>query len=188
MEYGYHTAIDVDDRGRQIGGRALCSDGAVRAIASITPYISDDPYIKSRATVRVCGKAVSGFITTDESLHGMGEYEPKVVKFVANGYGKNKDMLPPGPYRIQHLSGTFVDALTGTGRALCSDGKLRNVFRYTEDKLEPYCPLRGSVRVGNTTVMGYIELEDGIYKFVRFEFTTNAELLPPGTFGGERTF
>lgn len=187
MDYGYHTAIDVDQFGRQIGGRALCSDGTVRAIATISPWPSADPDIKPKAAVTVRGKRVSGFITTDETLWGVGGDEPTVVKFVANAYGKHKDVLPNGPYRIQHLSGTFADPVTGTGRVLCSDGKLRNMFRYTEDKREYYA-CKGSVRVGNTTVMGYVEIEDGIYKFIRFEFTDNSELLPPGTFGGERAF
>ena len=83
-----------------IGGRALCSDGKVRALKRIAP--TADSFFSVPASVTVGGRTVAGYVTV-ETLDGFTTYydetDPQVVKFVAYTYRKNGDALPDGLYR-----------------------------------------------------------------------------------------
>ncbi len=75
------------------GGRALCSDGKVRAIKRIAQ--TADTFFSVPASVTVKGKTVAGYVTT-ETLSGSSvatDDDPTVVKFVAYTYRKNGNLL-----------------------------------------------------------------------------------------------
>lgn len=80
-------------------GRAMCSDGRVRALTRISP--TADTFFSVPSAVQVRGKTVSGYVTV-ETADGYATYvnetDPTVVKFVAYIYGKNGDLLPPGKW------------------------------------------------------------------------------------------
>ena len=82
------------------GGRAMCSDGTVRALARIAE--TADTFFSVPAAVKVRGKTVSGYITT-ECASGSSVYvderDPIVVKFVAVQTGANAGTLPRGMWR-----------------------------------------------------------------------------------------
>ena len=65
-------------------GRALCSDGVVRALARISG--TADTFFSIPASVKVSGRTVSGYVTfqtrSDELI------------FVAHQYGRNGHLLP----------------------------------------------------------------------------------------------
>lgn len=76
------------------GGRALCSDGKVRALARISP--TADTFFSVPAAVKVNGRTVSGYVTVD-TLSGSDvptDDDPAVVRFRAYNYGKNGHLLP----------------------------------------------------------------------------------------------
>lgn len=99
-EYGEGTYLDVSmPFGGYVGGRALCSDGKVRALKRISE--TADTFFSIPAQVRVEGKTVTGYVTL-ESVKGYqtpAQGDPAVVKFVAESYRKNAYLLPPGKYR-----------------------------------------------------------------------------------------
>lgn len=76
------------------GGRALCSDGKVRALARIAS--TADTFFSVPAAVKVKGKTVSGFVTieTREGFSTATDNDPAVVKFRRYDYGKNANLLP----------------------------------------------------------------------------------------------
>ena len=69
--------------------RALCSDGRPR-YATITS--EPDTFFSIPASVKVCGKRVSGYVTGREGADGSQDYA-----FVAVTYGKNGSLLPGIP-------------------------------------------------------------------------------------------
>lgn len=78
------------------GGRALCSDGKVRALARIS--VTADTFFSVPASVKVNGRTVSGYVTV-QTVNGFdtaADDDPSVVRFVAYKYGKNADALPGG--------------------------------------------------------------------------------------------
>lgn len=104
-----------------VKGRALCSDGKVRAVRFVHGGVPDtffsipasvkvreprgDYYSlpesvqarRASGNLRVQSRWVSGYVTT-ETLQGFTthdtEDDPVVVKFIAYKYGKNHDLLP----------------------------------------------------------------------------------------------
>jgi hypothetical protein len=68
-------------------GRALCSDGKVRALARIA--ITADTFFSVPSAVKVAGRTVSGFVTTDDDDEGNVS-----VRFIAYSYGRNGHLLP----------------------------------------------------------------------------------------------
>lgn len=77
-----------------VGGRALCADGNVRALARIAP--AADTFFSVPASVQVRGRTVSGFVMV-ETLSGSSVAtvdDPPVVRFYAYLYGKNWRLLP----------------------------------------------------------------------------------------------
>lgn len=80
------------------GGRAMCSDGKVRALKRIAE--TADTFFSVPAAVAVNGRTVSGYVTV-ETAAGFStatDDDPAVVKFVAHTYGKNHDALPAGKW------------------------------------------------------------------------------------------
>lgn len=75
-------------------GRALCSDGKVRALARIAP--TADTFFSVPASVKVAGRTVSGYVTV-QTMSGMSTEtpdDPAIVRFVAYSYGRNGHLLP----------------------------------------------------------------------------------------------
>lgn len=100
--YAHGTYTDQTPTwGIYTGARAMCSDGVGRVVS----WIADtaDTFFSVPASVKVGGKTVSGFITV-ESAEGFTcttDLDPDTVKFVANQYGVNADMLPPGKWKAE---------------------------------------------------------------------------------------
>lgn len=93
-EYADGTRLDVTMPWSLFtGGRALCSDGKVRALARIAS--TADTFFSIPAAVKVSGRTVSGYVTveTREGLSTPTENDPAVVKFVAYTYGRNGALL-----------------------------------------------------------------------------------------------
>lgn len=78
------------------GGRAMCSDGKVRALHRIAE--TADTFYSVPAAVKVRGRTVSGFVTieTRDGFSTPTDDDPAVVKFRAYAYGANADALPEG--------------------------------------------------------------------------------------------
>ena len=75
------------------GGRVLCADGRVRALARIA--LTADTFFSVPAAVRVRGRTVSGYVTVS-TLSGLSAgtpADPIVARFVAYTYGKNGALL-----------------------------------------------------------------------------------------------
>jgi hypothetical protein len=88
------TSITQDNLwGTYVRARAMCADGKVRTVrVSEMP----DTFFSIPAAVKVRGKTVSGYITT-ETLSGLStptSYDPAIVHFYAYTYGKNGHLLP----------------------------------------------------------------------------------------------
>ena len=69
--------------GTYVGGRALCSDGKVRALKRIAQ--TADTWFSVPASVKVKGYTVAGYISIDDD---------GVVKFHSYTYRKNGLLLP----------------------------------------------------------------------------------------------
>lgn len=80
------------------GGRAMCSDGRVRALKRIA--ITADTFFSVPAAVTVAGRTVSGYVTVEcaSGSSVVTDDDPAVVKFVAVQYGRNHDALPDGTW------------------------------------------------------------------------------------------
>jgi hypothetical protein len=76
-------------------GRALCSDGKVRAVRFPRGGHADT-FFSVPAIVSVKGKTVTGFVSVSsrEGFDTPTELDPAVVKFTAVKYGKNGGLLP----------------------------------------------------------------------------------------------
>jgi len=95
MEYAQGTRLDTRQPwGIFTGGRALCSDGRVRALARIAT--TANTFFSVPAAVKVRGKTVSGYVTVD-TVSGSSvptDDDPTVVRFHAYTYGRNGELLP----------------------------------------------------------------------------------------------
>lgn len=83
--------------GNYISGRALCSDGKVRALKRISE--TADTFFSVPAAVTVKGKTVSGYITVT-TMSGSSvptEDDPSVIQFRQYTYGVNGGLLPMWP-------------------------------------------------------------------------------------------
>lgn len=97
--YGNDTGLVVRyPWGIYVSGRAMCSDGKVRALKRISD--TADTFFSVPAAVAVNGKTVSGYVTLETAAGFSTETpdDPTVVKFVAVTYGKNGGMLPAGKW------------------------------------------------------------------------------------------
>ena len=92
--FGYGTYLDLDPvYHNTYGGAALCSDNKVRKLKRVGV---PDTFFSMPASVRVKGKTVSGYITTD-TRDGFSTESPTdlmMVRFRAYNYGKNAYLLP----------------------------------------------------------------------------------------------
>lgn len=80
--------------GFYIAGRAMCSDGRVRALARIAQ--TADTFFSVPAAVKVKGRTVSGYVTVD-TVSGSSvatDDDPAIVRFRAYTYGRNGGLLP----------------------------------------------------------------------------------------------
>lgn len=77
-----------------VSGKALCSDGKVRTLSRIA--ITADTYFSVPASVKVNGKTVSGYITT-EDLSPLWSVQLPTVIFRSVENGKNYSALPNIP-------------------------------------------------------------------------------------------
>jgi hypothetical protein len=75
--------------GFYVRARVLCTDGRVRATSRIAE--TADTFFSVPASVRVKGKAVSGYVTPRDEPFGT------VYVFVAHSYGRNGALLPGLP-------------------------------------------------------------------------------------------
>ncbi len=83
VAYGYQSASHATD--------VKCSDGK-RRYAKITS--EPDTYFSLPASVKVQGKTVTGFLTTDHYNPADFHDDRRDVFFHANKYGKNGGLLP----------------------------------------------------------------------------------------------
>lgn len=103
-EYGVGTNLTQSyPWGIYWGGKALCSDGKVRALKRIAQTADTFFSVPAAVEVRKDGKryTVSGYITM-ETLSGMStevDGDPTTVKFIAYTYGKNGHLLPGMAWR-----------------------------------------------------------------------------------------
>jgi hypothetical protein len=76
-------------------GRALCSDGQVRAVRFPRGGHADT-HFSVPATVSVKGKTVSGFVSVSsrDGFDTATDDDPAVVRFTSFIYGKNGGLLP----------------------------------------------------------------------------------------------
>ena len=86
---GTYVTLDMPF-GQIVKGKALCSDGKLRAF-TITGM--PDSMFSIPARVAMKGKSVTGFIHFEKTGSGSNHHE--VICFSANAYGKNADLLPP---------------------------------------------------------------------------------------------
>lgn len=89
MRYAEGTELRVSRPwGLYQGGKALCSDGKIRALKRIS--VTADTFFSVPASVRVNGKTVAGYITFDT----VGDNARPTVLFKAYTYRKNGHLLP----------------------------------------------------------------------------------------------
>lgn len=94
-EYANGTYLDIGmPWSVYVGGAALCTDGKVRKLARIAE--TADTFFSVPASVRVNGKYVSGYVTTEtvEGYSTPSDSDPVVVKFVTYQNRKNAHLLP----------------------------------------------------------------------------------------------
>ena len=77
---------------RPLGHRLLCSDGVVRAAKMAS---TADSFFSVPASVRVNGKHVSGYMTSEETGEG-----PDLRAYVFRHHDRHKDKLPPWPSKF----------------------------------------------------------------------------------------
>lgn len=103
MDYALGTSLELE-RGPfacgYVSGRAMCSDGKVRALRFANGGIADT-FFSIPCRVSVNGKTVAGYATT-ESAQGFQtatDADPVMVKFIAYTYRKNGSILPGGAWK-----------------------------------------------------------------------------------------
>jgi hypothetical protein len=96
--------------------------------------------------------------------------------------------LEPGPFACGYV----------TGRALCSDGKVRTLRFANGGIADTFFSIPARVNVGRKTVSGYATVETlagfttdmpddpAVVKFVAYQYGRNAEALPRGAWKAER--
>ena len=89
--YAYGTSLTVTSNwGVNVKCRALCADGKVRRCSYIAP--AADTFFSIRASVRIQGKTVTGFVTSAEAS---GEYEgERYLEFRRHTTQPNAHLLP----------------------------------------------------------------------------------------------
>jgi hypothetical protein len=102
MKYANDTELVLENGPfacRYVAGRAMCSDGKVRAVRFRSGIA--DTFFSIPASVKVNGKTVAGFVTveTEEGWSTPSEDDPAIVKFIAYQYRKNRDSLPLGAWK-----------------------------------------------------------------------------------------
>jgi hypothetical protein len=96
MTYRYADGTELRTSGPwnlYVGGRALCADGEVRALARISTIA--DTMFSVPAAVKVKGRTVSGYVTI-QARSGSDiatDEDPAVVRFRAYTYGRNAALL-----------------------------------------------------------------------------------------------
>ncbi len=87
---------------RRKGSAALCSDGVVRSLSYVAP--TADTFFSVPASVKVNGKTVSGYVTTDEQkwIKGSKEVGPFLAcatfrQFTGGDRCANAGLLPSWP-------------------------------------------------------------------------------------------
>lgn len=107
MNYALDTSLTLAPGPFACGyvkGRAVCSDGTVRAVrfgAGIA-----DTFFSVPCSVKVAGRTVSGYVTV-ETVEGWTtetDGDPACVKFIAYTYGKNADALPRGAWKRERVT------------------------------------------------------------------------------------
>ena len=99
LRYSHGTSLKVRyPWGLFIAGRAMCSDGKIRALKRIST--TADTFFSVPAAVAVDGRTVSGYVTIETAAGFSTETptDPAVVKFVAYTYGRNGGLLPDGKW------------------------------------------------------------------------------------------
>ena len=93
--YADGTCLDRFSCGGLYAGRAVCSDGQVRAVRFPRGGHADT-FFGVPAVITVRHKTVTGFITveTREGFSTPTKDDPALVRFIANRYGKNGGLLP----------------------------------------------------------------------------------------------
>jgi hypothetical protein len=93
--YADGTCLDRFSCGGLYAGRALCSDGKVRAVRFPRGGHADT-FFSVPAVTTVKGKTVTGFVSVSsrDGFDTPTEDDPAVVKFTAYTYGRNGDLLP----------------------------------------------------------------------------------------------
>lgn len=77
----------------------MCSDGNVRALSWIAA--TADTAFSIPAHIKAYGKSIAGFIVF-ETAQGFDEAtasDPTIIKFIANSYGRNANVLPSGCWK-----------------------------------------------------------------------------------------
>lgn len=89
------TRLDRLPSGGLFWGRALCSDGKVRAVRFPRGGHADT-FFSVPATVSVAGKTVTGFVSVSsrDGFDTPTDDDPAVVRFTAYRYGRNAELLP----------------------------------------------------------------------------------------------
>ena len=83
------------------GTRLLCADGKIRSVSHIAS--TPDTFFSIPASVRVNGKTVTGYATTEEQtwIKGVNEKEFKCAfVFRKHTNGKNQHLLPQWPSEL----------------------------------------------------------------------------------------
>lgn len=87
------------------GTRVLCADGKIRAVGSIAQ--TADTFFSIPASVKVKGKSVSGYVTTEEQKYIGGVKTTdfkKVYSFRRHTNHKNSGILPDWPTEPAELN------------------------------------------------------------------------------------
>lgn len=97
MEYADGTSLiqNPGPWGGWMKGRALCSDGVVRAVRFPRGGHADT-FFSVPATVTVQGKTVTGFVmvSSRDGYDTVTDDDPAVVRFTAYSFGRNGHLLP----------------------------------------------------------------------------------------------
>lgn len=174
MEFALDTYLNADGLfGEYTKGRALCSDGKVRALIRIDRYA--DTYFSVPATVQVRGKKVRGYATVEPQYGRTYMGGDWVVKFVRYDHCVNAKELPPGTYKGK----IELPEVDGVETVICSDGKVRKLQHYSE-RPDYHFGNNAAVHVNRKTVSGYVTV-DGLF----VAYGKNEGELPPGPYKKE---
>lgn len=107
MKYANSTKLVLEGgpfASRYVGGRAICSDGKIRALRFRSGIA--DTFFSVPCSVRVNGRTVAGYATveTEEGFTNHSEDDPSVVKFIAYQYRTNAGLLPDGAWKREAVT------------------------------------------------------------------------------------